>query len=335
LVKTGLALRRLKIQTETWPVAGEFRISGSALTDIIVVTVTITDGDAQGRGECRPYAKYNETAESVTAQIEAIRRDIETGLTADKLLSLMPPGAARNAVDCALWDLRAKQTVQSIPELLGIPTPEPRLTAFTLSIDTAENMRDAALKASAYPLLKIKIDSLEGLDGCLAVMEARPDAKLIIDANEALNAEEAEQMQRALASKAVVMIEQPLPRGDYDQIPNRPDALPVFCADESLHTAKDLDRLWDAGYRAVNVKLDKCGGLTEGVNLMRAAKAKGFTVMAGCMVGTSLAMAPMVMLESFADYIDLDGPLLLAKDREEGLRFDGAYIYPPKRPLWG
>ena len=335
LVKTGLALRRLKIQTETWPVAGEFRISGSALTDIIVVTVTITDGDAQGRGECRPYAKYNETAESVTAQIQAIRRDIETGLTTDKLQSLMPPGAARNAVDCALWDLRAKQTGQSIPALLGIPTPKPRLTAFTLSIDTAENMRDAALKAASYPLLKIKIDSLGGLDGCLAVMEARPDAKLIIDANEALNAEEAEQMQLALASKAVVMIEQPLPREEYDQIPNRPDARPVFCADESLHTAKDLDRLWDAGYRAVNVKLDKCGGLTEGVNLMRAAKTKGFTVMAGCMVGTSLAMAPMVMLESFADYIDLDGPLLLAKDRAEGLRFDGAHVYPPKTPLWG
>jgi len=208
----------------------------------------------------------------------------------------MPAGAARNAVDCALWDLRAKQTGTSIPELLGIPAPEPRLTAFTLSIDTAENMREAALKAAAYPLLKIKIDSLGGLDGCLAVMEARPDAKLIIDANEALNAEEAGQMQLAFASKAVVMIEQPLPRGDYDQIPNTPNALPVFCADESLHTAKDLERLWNAGYRAVNVKLDKCGGLTEGVNLMRAARAKGFTVMAGCMVGTSLAMAPRIFI---------------------------------------
>ena len=328
-------MRRLNIQTETWPVAGEFRISGSSLRDIIVVTVTIIDGDHTGRGECRPYAKYKETAESVNAQIEALRDDLEAGINTEALQSLMPAGAARNAVDCALWDLKAKQSGQSVPDLLGIPAPKLRRTAFTLSIDTPENMRKSAIEAVAYPLLKIKIDSLKGLKACFAVMDARPDAELIIDANEALSPEVAAHMQQALTSKPVVMIEQPLPRSDYDKIPKTLTDKPIFCADESLHTAKDLDRLWEAGYRAVNVKLDKCGGLTEGLGLMQAAKAKGFTVMAGCMVVTSLAMAPMVMLESFADFIDLDGPLLLAEDRRNGLRYEGPIIHPPLRELWG
>jgi L-alanine-DL-glutamate epimerase-like enolase superfamily enzyme len=196
-------------------------------------------------------------------------------------------------------------------------------------------MRSAALKASAYPLLKVKIGSDDGLAACLAVMEARPDAELIIDANEALSPDTINAFQSALSGRPVVMIEQPLPRAHDDRVPNTPKALPIFCADESLHTAKDLDRLWDAGYRAVNVKLDKCGGLTAGLELVRAAKAKGFIIMAGCMVGTSLAMAPIMMLESFADYIDLDGPLLLAKDREKAMRYEGPIIHPAEQELWG
>lgn len=328
-------MRDLKTQTEKWPVAGEFRISNSSLTQITVVTVNINDGKYRGRGECRPYPKYDETAESVTAQIEAIRQDIENGINPEALQNILPPGAARNAVDCALWDLQAKQSQTPISGLLGIDLPKARLTAFTLSIDTPDKMREAALNAHFYPLLKIKIDSPEGLTSCLAIMEARPDAELIIDANEALRPEDIKTFQSALKSKPVAMIEQPLRRAEYDKVPNTPEALPIFCADESLHTAKDLDRLWEAGYRAVNVKLDKCGGLTAGLELMRAAKAKGFIIMAGCMVGTSLAMAPIMMLESFADYIDLDGPLLLSKDRKKGLLYEGPIIHPPKPELWG
>ena len=334
-VKTGLALRNLKIESEKWPVAGEFRISTSSLTEIAVLTVTIRGGQYIGRGECRPYPKYDETPASVTAQIENIRHNIEKGVSIEELQSLLPAGAARNAVDCALWDLKAKTADQSISNLLGLAKPKSRQTAYTLSIDTPVKMKAAALKAQSYPLLKIKIGSHDGLAACLAIMEARPDAQLIIDANEALSPQDISAFPLALASTPVVMIEQPLHRDKYDDIPNTPKALPIFCADESLHTAKDLDRIWEAGYRAVNVKLDKCGGLTAGLELMQAAKAKGFIIMAGCMVGTSLAMAPIMILESFADYIDLDGPLLLAKDRKKGLRYEGPIIHPPSRELWG
>lgn len=335
LVKTGLALRDLKIAVEHWPVAGEFRIANSSLKEITVVTTIIRQGKHTGRGECRPYAKYDETAESVVSQIKAIQADIENGLDINGLQKRLPAGAARNAVDCALWDLKAKQSGHTIPALLGIPKPSIRLTAFTLSIDTPNKMRMAAINAGAYPILKIKIGGIEGLASCLAVMEARPDAQLIIDANEALQPSDIVAFQNALKDKPVIMIEQPLSRENFGAIPNAPNALPIFCADESLHIAADLDRLWEAGYRAVNVKLDKCGGLTEGLELMRAAKAKGFIIMAGCMVGTSLAMAPMMMLESFADYIDLDGALLLAKDRKHGVNYQGPYIHAPKTELWG
>ena len=328
-------MRRLKIEMETWPVAGSFRISRSSLTEIAVVTVTLTEGAHTGRAECRPYSRYNETPESVIEQIENIRKDIEQDITPEDLLKLLPPGAARNAVDCALWDLKAKHCGRSVSDILGIGTAKPRKTAYTLSIDTPAKMREAALKARAYPLLKIKIAGPEGLAACVAVMDARPDAELIIDANEALPPEALADFQIALQDKPVIMIEQPIAQAHDEHLPHAPDALPIFCADESLHTAKDLDRLWRAGYRAVNVKLDKCGGLTAGLELMQAAKAKGFIIMAGCMVGTSLAMAPIMMLESFADYIDLDGPLLLAKDRKNSIRYEGPIIYPPSRELWG
>ena len=328
-------MNEIIIETEYWPVAGSFRISRSSLTQIAVVAVTITRDGYIGRGECRPYARYDETPASVTAQIEAIRDEIEAGLETEALQTALPAGAARNAVDCALWDLKAKQSGQTVANFLSLSEPQPRKTAFTLSINTPDKMRAAALKAKAYPLLKIKIGGMEGLEACLAVMQARPDAELIIDANEALAPKDIAAFQSALAGKPVVMIEQPLPDASFGEIPHAPKTLPIFCADESLHTARDLDKLWAAGYRAVNVKLDKCGGLTAGLALMRAAKARGFIIMAGCMVGTSLAMAPMMILESFADYVDLDGPLLLAKDRKNGLRYAGPIIHPPEAGFWG
>ena len=328
-------MRELILKTESWPVRGSFTISRSSLKKVVVITAKITENGYIGLGECRPYARYNETAESVTLDIENVRQSIETSMSNNDLLSLLPAGAARNAIDCALWDLKAKQTRKTVSELLNLPQPQKRTTAYTLSIDSPAKMKIAAQKATQFPILKIKIGSPEGLMSCLAILDARPDAQLIIDANEALNVEDIKSFKNQLKSLPIIMIEQPISSGQDDLIPFAPDELPILCADESLHTEKDLDRLWALGYRAINVKLDKCGGLTAGLSLMKAAKAKGFIIMAGCMVGTSLAMAPMMILESYADYIDLDGPLLLDKDRENKIVYEGPNIMPASPELWG
>lgn len=326
---------QLNVNAKTWPVAGNFRIAHGSVKEVHVVELSITDGTHIGRGECRPYARYDETPTSVISQIETIRTEIEAGLTPENLQSLLPAGAARNAVDCALWDLKAKQQSRPIWEILGIPKPTPRITAFTLSIDNPTNMAKAALAAKQFPVLKLKIDGLKGLDACMTVLQARSDAQLIIDANESLTANELSVFRDKLAHAPILLIEQPLKTDDFDKIENAPNALPILCADESLHTRNDLDALWAAGYRAVNVKLDKCGGLTEALETIKTAKEMGFLIMAGCMVGTSLAMAPMAILESYADFIDLDGPLLLAKDIKNGLRYEGPTLHPPKISLWG
>lgn len=331
-------MRHLKITRNSWAVAGSFRISRSSLTSIDVVTVEISDqihpGQMhRGRGECRPYPRYGDTPDSVVAEIEHYRTEIENGLTLEALQTLMQPGAARNAVDCALWDLAAKQVGQTVSKMLGVPEPESRITAFTLSIDTPDKMAAAALAAKEYPILKLKIGGKGGIAACKAVLKTRPDATLFIDANEALTAEALPDFCAAFKGANVAFIEQPIKDGVA--LPANTAFSPPLCADESLHTRKDLQALWDAGYRVVNVKLDKTGGLTEAAAVMQDAKAMGFKIMAGCMVGTSLAMAPMMMLESLADYIDLDGPLLLEKDIDPGLRYDGASVSPPKSELWG
>jgi L-Ala-D/L-Glu epimerase / N-acetyl-D-glutamate racemase len=323
------------VSTQIWPIAGSFRIAHGSVEKISVIRVEISDSANTGCGECRPYPRYNETPETVSAQILAISEQICSGLTTDELQSLMPAGAARNAVDCALWDLRAKQTKTPVWALLELPKPQPRTTAFTLSINSPEHMAKAALKARKYPILKLKIEGIAGLNSCLAVLNARPDAQLIIDANESLSPDELTTFRTTLSNAPILMIEQPLQADRFDEIDNAENVLPILCADESLHTRADLAKLWDAGYRAVNVKLDKCGGLTEAFTLMRAAKSMGFTIMSGCMVGTSLAMAPMLMLESLADVIDLDGPLLLARDVKNGLKYDDAVVHSPSRKLWG
>jgi len=255
-------LRKLILKTESWPVAGSFTISRSTLKDITVVTAEIRENYCAGRGECRPYARYDETPESVTRDIEGHRSAIEAGISLEDLQSLMPAGAARNAIDCALWDLKAQKTGQTVSQLLNLPPPNKRLTAYTLSMDSPAVMRAAALKAKQYPILKIKIGDKDGLKACLAIIEARPDAQLIIDANEALQPDEIEFFRSRLETFPIIMIEQPIAASTYDLIPNTPDKLPIFCADESLHNQDDLEKLWTAGYRAVNIKLDKCGGLT-------------------------------------------------------------------------
>ena len=326
---------KLTVYQETWPIAGTFRIARDSVSAINIVCIELGESGFVGRGECRPYARYGESCESVFEQLYRIRPVIgKLHIDAD-IQHLLPPGAARNALDCALWDLRAKTRTTPIWKIMGLPKPKPRKTAYTLSVDTPVKMTGEALKARQYPVLKLKIAGAGGLESCLTVMEARPDAQLIIDANESLTPDTFQDVREILAPYPVLMIEQPLSADQDDQFESEPDALPVICADESLHTRDDLRRLWDSGYRAVNVKLDKCGGLTETLALVEVAKSMGFLIMIGCLVGTSLAMAPMMMLESYADFIDLDGPLLLAKDRKNGMCYDGEYIHPPEQKFWG
>ena len=325
----------LKIITTNWPVRGEFRISRSALTAIPTVIVELSRDGITGRGECRPYSRYDESVASVSDAIENIRPLLKSGITRIELQSALPAGAARNAVDCAYWDLEAKSTRQSVSDLLALKRPSPRITAYTLSLDSPASMAAAAVEAAEYPLLKMKINAEQGIDACHAVLAARPDAKLIIDANESISRQNLGSFLQQLKHPNIALIEQPLPAGADDFSHIELQGCPPLCADESLHTAAELDRLWNAGYRCVNVKLDKCGGLTAGAELMHAAQNRGFKVMAGCMVASSLSMAPMMYLESLADFIDLDGPLLLSEDIENGIIYEGAVINPPSPKLWG
>lgn len=318
----------------TYPIKGVFRIARDTKTQIDVVEVHISRGGVTGRGECRPYSRYDESVDSVIAQIESVRSNIKIGTKRDALRNIMPAGAARNALDCALWDLEAKTKGQPIWQLAKLPAPKPLRTAFTLSLDTPQIMAEAARAASQYKVLKIKIGASDGLNCAKSVMAARPDAQLIVDANEAISLRELPGFREALRDWPVLMIEQPVHASCTDTFSN-PDALPILCADEALHEACDLARLWSQGYRAVNIKLDKCGGLTAGLDLMRAAKSMGFVTLAGCMVGSSLAMAPMLLLAQLADYVDLDGPALLASDIKNGVKYERDLVYPPKTELWG
>jgi len=328
-------LQHLTHKIVKWPAKGEFRISRSALTEFTTVQVFIHGSKFTGRAECRPYARYNETPDSVTRQIMDILPKIEAGADRNVVNELMPSGAARNAVDCALWDLEAKTHGKPVWDIAGIEKPSSRETAFTLSIDTPENMAGAAVSAKAHKYLKMKIGPSGGLKAAEAVLQARPDARLIVDANEALSPEELDEFSNLERAKQIAMIEQPFPASqDRKGLFPADQSIPI-CADESLHTSRDLNNLWDAGYRVVNVKLDKTGGLTEALRVMRQAKTMGFKIMAGCMVGSSLAMAPMVILESFADYIDLDGPLLLNDDFNPPLKYKGGKVFPPSKELWG
>ena len=328
-------LRQINSHNVSYPVAGSFRIAHGTLSAINVVEVSIRSGDKIGRGECRPYPRYGESVSSVMAQIETLSERITLGLTRQELQKALPAGAARNAVDCALWDLEAKLTGQSVAQLLGLPAPKPMTTAYTLSIDSPSRMAKAALNAKAYGILKLKIADMGGLDCALAVMRVRPDAQLIVDANEALTPAELSHFQSTLAAYPVLMIEQPIPAHQISGAPQDPLALPILCADEALHTRADLEQVWNAGYRAINIKLDKCGGLTEGLALIHEAKSRGFVIMAGCMVGSSLAMAPMVHLAGLADVVDLDGPALLQTDCAYGLDYSGDTVGVPGSKLWG
>ncbi len=318
---------------ETWPLPGEFRISRGARTESIVAVVEIEDGPHRGRGECFPYPRYGESVESVLQQIDDIRSEIQAGMSRQALQSLLPAGAARNAIDCALWDLEAKTADRRVWELAGLPRPEVVTTAYTLSLGEPAAMAAAAREAADRPLLKLKLGGADDIARVAAVHEAAPAADIIVDANEAWTPDMVIPLSRALAALGVTMIEQPLP-ADADQALAEIDHPVPICADESCHTAADVSAL--AGrYDMVNVKLDKTGGLTEAIDLIDAARAAGLDLMVGCMVGTSLAMAPATLIAGAARYVDLDGPLLLARDRDPGLRYDGSRLSPTTPEIWG
>jgi L-alanine-DL-glutamate epimerase-like enolase superfamily enzyme len=321
------------VTVESWPIAGRFTISRGSKTEARVVVATIEDGRHRGRGECVPYARYGESLESVTAEIEAQRWTLERDPDRGALQRAMKPGAARNALDCALWDLEAKRAGRRAWELAGLPAPQALETAYTLSLGNVEEMGAAARSAADRPLLKLKLSGPGDLDRVRAVRQGAPKARLIVDANEAWTPAIFAELAPALRELAVELIEQPLPAGADDELAKLAHPVPV-CADESCHDRASLAGLAKK-YDAVNIKLDKTGGLTEALALATAAKEAGLAIMVGCMVATSLSMAPAVLVGQDARWVDLDGPLLLAKDRVPGLDYRGSMVAPPAAALWG
>lgn len=326
-------MRQLLVEQQNWPIAGSFAISRGAKTEARVVVATVRGGGAQGRGECVPYARYGETVEGVIDAIRGVERDIAAGLDRQALQATLPAGAARNALDCALWDLEAKTAGRPVWQLAGLGPPRPLTTAFTLGIDTPAAMRTAARNAADRPLLKIKLGTEDDDARLAAVRDGAPDARLIVDANEGWRPENIERMIAACAGARVELIEQPLPAAEDGALHGIDSPVPL-CADESCVGIAGLDRLRGV-YDFINVKLDKAGGLTGALALARDARSEGFGVMVGCMVGTSLAMAPAMLAAQLAEIVDLDGPLILAKDREHAIRYKGSLMHLPDASLWG
>ena len=320
---------KLTVVPQTFRLAETFTIARGSRDMAHVLTVTAEDGDAVGRGECVPYARYGETPDGVSAAITALPGD----MTRASLQDALPPGAARNAVDCALWDLEAKQAGRRVWEMAGLSQPLPVQTAFTLSLDTPDHMRDAAARHAHRPLLKIKLGGEGDMARLEAVRAGAPSTEIIVDANEGWTADLYRELAPHLVRMGVTMVEQPLPAGADDTLAEIARPLPV-CADESCHDRASLAGL-RGKYDMVNIKLDKTGGLTEALALKAAAQAAGFGIMVGCMVGSSLAMAPAVLVAQGVAVVDLDGPLLLAEDRVPPLAYDGAGVHPPGRELWG
>jgi L-alanine-DL-glutamate epimerase-like enolase superfamily enzyme len=327
-------MRRPSVRRETWPLARPFVIARGMKTAAEVVVAEIEEDGVVGRGECVPYARYGETVDGVAAAIQALAAPLAAGMDRLALQQALPPGAARNALDCALWDLEAKRAGVRAWDLAGLPPPSPLPVASTLSLDAPSAMAAAAADAvgGGASLLKLKVGADAVLERVGAVRAAAPEARLIVDANEGWSFALLERLAEPLQALGVEMIEQPLPAGADGVLAGFASAV-VLCADESLHGERDLERM--DGYGMVNVKLDKTGGLTAALPLAAAARARGLAVMVGCMVSTSLAMAPATLLGEGAAIVDLDGPLWLARDREPALRYERGLVHPPEPEVWG
>ena len=323
----------LTVRIERWPIAGRFTIARGAKSEAVVVVAEIADGALAGRGECVPYGRYGETVDGVAAAIEAVRDAIENGLDRAGLQTVMPAGAARNAIDCAFWDLESKRAGHPAHVLAGLPPPQPLRTAYTISLGSPDAMAAAAAKAADRPILKIKLGGAGDPAHRGNPRRAAPAAELIVDANEGWTGADLAENLAACAAAGVTLIEQPLPATDDAALSEGSHPVAV-CADESVHDRASLERLVGR-YEAVNIKLDKTGGLTEALAMAAEAERLGFAVMVGCMVATSLAMAPAVLVAQRARYVDLDGPLLLAQDRPNGLHYAGSLVHPPTPDLWG
>ena len=324
----------LTVRIERWPLQRAFTISRGSKTEAVVVVAELERDGHRGRGEAVPYLRYGETPEGVAAAIEAMGAALRGGLDRIGLQTAMASGAARNALDCAFWDLAAKQAGRTAHELAAQPAPKSLVTAYTVSLGTPETMADAAASAAGRPLLKVKLGGgRDDAERIAAVRRAAPKAELIVDANEGWSEHDLEGNLAACAHAGVTLIEQPLPEGRDAALARIRRTIPV-CADESVHDRTSLDAI-SGKYDAINVKLDKAGGLTEALALATEAEQRGFDIMVGCMVATSLAMAPAMLVAQQARVVDLDGPLLLAEDRPHGLRYDGSVVYPAEPILWG
>jgi L-Ala-D/L-Glu epimerase len=323
----------LIVRIESWPIRGSFAISRGSRTEAITVVAEVSQGGLVGRGECVPYPRYGETPAAAVAALEGLQDAVARGLDRVALQAALPAGAARNALDCALIDLEAKRSGQRAWALLGRGKPQPCTTAYTISLGAPETMEQAAAAAAHRPLLKVKLGGEGDPKRIVAVRRAAPKAELIVDANESWTGSNLERNLDACAAAGVTLVEQPLPAGQDALLARIRRPIPV-CADESVHDRRSLDGLRER-YDAVNIKLDKTGGLTEALAMADSARALGFGIMVGCMVATSLSMAPAMLLTPLARVVDLDGPLLLARDRDHALRYDGSLIYPSEAALWG
>ncbi len=323
---------KVTLYTKSWPILGSFTISRGSKTHAETIIVEIEHLGIKGRGECVPYARYGESIPNVLAQIEGIIPEIEAGLSRDDLQPLLPSGAARNAVDCAMWDLECKQTKQSVWEKVDVVGGE-LTTAYTLSLDTPENMEKKAIEHSHRPLLKLKLGGPDDLERVQAVRRGAPNSAIIVDANEAWTIEAYQTLIPELQKLDVSMIEQPF-HADEDYILDGLERPIAICADESCHDRLSLEKVIGR-YDMINIKLDKTGGLTEALALKEQAEAAGLRIMVGCMVASSLSMAPAFVVAQGAEVVDLDGPLLLSEDIEHGFEFENNSMLPFRSELWG
>ena len=325
--------RTLKAQHDRFALIRPFRIARGSKNAADVVIVTISEGDAMGRGESVPYARYGETVTSALAAVEQVRALIQDGGGRAELAAALPPGAARNAVDCALWDLEARLAGRSVAQLIGRPPPAPVASALTVVIDAPQAMAEAAARIADAPVVKLKVDAREPAAQIRAVRAAAPDPLLIVDPNESWDRALVEAMQPLLVEARAALLEQPVPAGEDDWLEDFAPAVPI-CADESVHVAADLP-IVARRYQAVNVKLDKAGGLTAALELAEAARAHGLGLMTGCMVSSSLSIAPAFHVATMSDFIDLDGPVWLREDRPDGVTVEGGFLHPPAAGFWG